>query len=360
MGVAKASPALSTTPNQVNGPIGTVLQDTATLTGSSGATGSIEFKLYATADCSGPPVDDETVPVAGDGSYATTTGYAAATAGTYQWTASYSGDADNNPAASGCGAEQVEISSFPGLYWTDGAGNIVGVPVIGVIGGAPTVLASHQEGPVGVTVNGDTVYWADNSTGTIMAVPVTGGTPTVLASGQDDPISLAANGGVVYWVDRGIHTIMEEPDGGNLPQILVNDPGAPTYLAADSGFVYWVDSLTGQVMGMRTTGGGTPFVLASGDDDAAYVTANSGTVYWTDPDVGTIWEVTVTDGVPTIPAELAGGQNGPTYMAADNDTVYWIDSGADTIMPVPAAGGTTPSVVASSPYLGASYLAAGE
>ena len=66
----------------MNGPIGTVLQDTATLTGSSGATGSIEFKLYATADCSGAPVDDETTIVTGDGSYATTTGYTAPAAGT--------------------------------------------------------------------------------------------------------------------------------------------------------------------------------------------------------------------------------------------------------------------------------------
>ena len=87
-----------------------MLPDTATLTGSSGATGSIEFKLYATADCSGPPVDDETVTVSRDGSYATTTGYTAVTARTYQWTASYSGDADNNPAASGCGAESVTIT----------------------------------------------------------------------------------------------------------------------------------------------------------------------------------------------------------------------------------------------------------
>jgi hypothetical protein len=120
----------------VNGPIGTVLQDTATLTGSAGATGSIEFKLYATADCSGPPVDDETVPVTGDGSYATTAGYTADATGTYQWTASYSGDTNNNPAASGCGAEQVVIDSSPSLYWADGTGNIVADPVTGVTGGA--------------------------------------------------------------------------------------------------------------------------------------------------------------------------------------------------------------------------------
>ncbi len=184
-GTSKASPALSTTPNQVDGQIGAVLQDTATLTGSSGATGSIEFRLYPTADCSGPPVDDETVPVAGDGGYATTTGYTAAAAGTYQWTASYSGDAGNNPAASGCGAGQVEISSSPVLYWADGnAGTIMAIPATD---GSPIVLASGQRGPVGVVASGGTVYWADSGADTIMSVPAAGGSPTVLASAQSEP-----------------------------------------------------------------------------------------------------------------------------------------------------------------------------
>ena len=104
--ISMASPTLSTSPNYVNGPVGTVLQDTASLTGGSSPTGTIEFKLYASADCSGSPVDDEKVTVAGSGTYKTATGYKAVAAGTYQWTASYSGDADNNAIpATTCGAE---------------------------------------------------------------------------------------------------------------------------------------------------------------------------------------------------------------------------------------------------------------
>ncbi len=396
--ISEASPTLSTIPNHVNGPIGTVLQDTAILTGSSGATGSIEFKLYATADCSGPAVDDETVTVAGDGSYATTTGYAAAAAGTYEWTASYSGDTNNNPALSGCGAEEVGIGSSPSLFWADAAGNIVADPVIGLTGGAPAVLASGQIGPVGVVVNGGTVYWAnrgdgtimavpvtggaptvlasgqnnpayvavdngtvywaDSSDGTVMAVPVTGGTPTVVASGQPDPAYLAANGGFVYWVDRGIHMIMDSPESGGLTASLVSDPGGPAYLAVDNSFVYWADSNTGQVMATRTAGlGGTPFALASGPGHPAYLTANSGTVYWTDLGSGAILKVTVNDGIPSSPAALASDSNGPAYVAVDNGTVYWIDTSTGTIMGVPAAGGI-PSVVANT-SASPSYLAVG-
>ncbi len=161
---------MSTTPNQVNGPIGTVLQDTATLTGSSGATGSIEFKLYATADCSGPPADDETVTVTGDGSYAATTGYTAAAAGAYQWTASYSGDAGNNPAVSGCGAEQVEISSSPVLVPGRTATSARSWRLPPHDGSSDLCSPAAGRGPVGVVVNGGTVYWIDSGAGTIMAV----------------------------------------------------------------------------------------------------------------------------------------------------------------------------------------------
>ena len=400
----KASPALSTTPNQVNGPVGTVLQDTATLTGSSGATGSIEFKLYPTADCSGPPADDETVPVAGDGSYATTTGYTAAAAGTYQWTASYSGDIGNNPAASGCGAEQVEISPAPALYWTDGLGDIPTVTVIGgvptaphvvvndqngpawvaasggtvywadrgtgaimavpVAGGTPTALASGQNDPTDVAVDNGTVYWADSSVtdGAIMAVPVTGGTPVVLASGQPDPISLTASGGVVYWIDRGSREIMEEPEGngGEVYQILVDDPGAPVDLAAGGGFVYWADSVTGQVMAMYagTGGGGTPFVLASNQDNAAYLTVGGGTVYWADAADAEIWAVTLTGGIPTSSQVLVDDQNGPAYLAADDGGLYWIDTSTDQIMTFSNAGNNPHGVVLANVNAGAAYLAA--
>ena len=115
----KTSPGISTTPSS-GGIIGTTVTDTATLSGGDGPTGTITFNLYATPDCSGTAVDTQTVTVTGDGSYSTS-GFAPAQPGTYQWTASYSGDASNNTAATTCGSESVTISSnwsaateFPG------------------------------------------------------------------------------------------------------------------------------------------------------------------------------------------------------------------------------------------------------
>jgi hypothetical protein len=99
---AKASPALATSPSQ-GGTVSTTVTDTATLAGGSAPTGTIEFKAYGpspAADCSGTPVDDETVTVSGNGSYTTPAGFTPSQACNYWWTASYGGDSNNNPVAS--------------------------------------------------------------------------------------------------------------------------------------------------------------------------------------------------------------------------------------------------------------------
>ena len=77
------------------------LNDTATLSGGDAESGTITFTLYYNGGTE--PVDTETVSVGGDGSYTTPTGYtlpsSGTVTGTYQWDASYSGDALNNPVS---------------------------------------------------------------------------------------------------------------------------------------------------------------------------------------------------------------------------------------------------------------------
>jgi uncharacterized repeat protein (TIGR01451 family) len=114
--ITKAQPAITTTAS-AGGPAGkTTVTDTATISGGYNPTGTLTFNLYGPAsghsppDCSGTPVDTETVNVTGDGSYPTPAGATPAQAGTYWWTASYSGDANNQATGSGCGADQVTIT----------------------------------------------------------------------------------------------------------------------------------------------------------------------------------------------------------------------------------------------------------
>ncbi len=111
--VNKASPTISTTPS-AGGVIGVTLNDTATLAGGYSPTGSVTFRLYAPSDptCSGAAVYIDTDAVA---PYATSSGYVSDALGTWNWTASYSGDSNNNPSTSGCTLEQVVISGIPSL-----------------------------------------------------------------------------------------------------------------------------------------------------------------------------------------------------------------------------------------------------
>jgi hypothetical protein len=92
------------------GPVdfGQPISDTAHLTGvSANAGGTITFNLYGpsdTPDCTGAAIFSSTVNVSGPNDY-TSEEFTPTAAGSYYWTASYSGDANNDPAETACGDE---------------------------------------------------------------------------------------------------------------------------------------------------------------------------------------------------------------------------------------------------------------
>jgi uncharacterized repeat protein (TIGR01451 family) len=159
--VIKASPSISTTPSETSGSVGDLLNDSASLTGGSNfdGTGTITFNLYGPSDpnCDGTPAYTETVTADHNSppDYATSNSTVTAdTAGTWNWTADFSGDGNNNPASSGCGEESVVINGasihilktpdatqvnagdqigFTLTVWNDGAGDAKGVTLTDVL-----------------------------------------------------------------------------------------------------------------------------------------------------------------------------------------------------------------------------------
>jgi hypothetical protein len=101
--VGKATPAISTT--ATNGTVGGAIKDTATISAGVAPTGSVVFKAFGpgNATCAGAAAFTKTVTVSGNASY-DSTDFATTAAGTYRWTAEYSGDANNNAASSACNA----------------------------------------------------------------------------------------------------------------------------------------------------------------------------------------------------------------------------------------------------------------
>jgi uncharacterized repeat protein (TIGR01451 family) len=153
--VIKASPSISTTPSETSGSVGDLLNDSASLTSGSNfdGTGTITFNLYGPSDpnCDGTPAYTETVTADHNSppNYTTSNSTVTAdTAGTWNWTADFSGDGNNNPASSGCGEESVVINGasihilktpdaaqvsagdqigFTMTVWNSGAGDAKGV-----------------------------------------------------------------------------------------------------------------------------------------------------------------------------------------------------------------------------------------
>jgi uncharacterized repeat protein (TIGR01451 family) len=150
-----ANPAISTTPSETAGSVNDVLNDTAHLSGGTrfDGSGTITFKLYGPSapTCSGTAAYTETVTADHDGEYTTSNSSVEAdTAGTWNWTATFSGDSNNSQAVSGCGAESVAIggAAIHILKTADAARVSAGDP----IGFTMTVWNSGNGDAKGVTL----------------------------------------------------------------------------------------------------------------------------------------------------------------------------------------------------------------
>jgi hypothetical protein len=150
--VTKASPTISTQAS-AGGMVGTPVRDVATLAGGSNPTGTVTFRLFSDPNCQNQ-VFTSTNAVAG--ATATSGDFTPTAAGTYHWTAVYSGDANNNPATSACGAanESVVITAFQAPAYTRTiTGDLLG-PVTVNAGESVLITTARVVGPVTVNPGG--------------------------------------------------------------------------------------------------------------------------------------------------------------------------------------------------------------
>ncbi len=102
--VAQVTPTISTVAT-ANATIGGQISDQATIAAGSAPTGSITFTAYGPNDttcANAPAYTSSAVTVSGNGNYNSAPAFTPATAGTYRWRASYSGDANNAAVATAC------------------------------------------------------------------------------------------------------------------------------------------------------------------------------------------------------------------------------------------------------------------
>jgi uncharacterized repeat protein (TIGR01451 family) len=105
------TPSITTEQAPASGSVGDTFKDEATLSGTfrQSGKGSITWTLYPNDDCSGTPLGTDMVSVDDNGTFETPNGVTVDAGGTYYWVASFSGDANNGSATSGCADEPVVV-----------------------------------------------------------------------------------------------------------------------------------------------------------------------------------------------------------------------------------------------------------
>jgi hypothetical protein len=256
--VGKASPNITTNASE-GGPVGTQIDDTAMVTGGDGPTGTVTFYLFSpdNATCANNSgetwLQSWTVALHSDGKASVPDpGYATTKTGTYQWVATYSGDANNKSVTSECGTEAVTIGKD-----------------------SPTIATvASQGGPVGVQIH-DTaqVSGGDNPTGTVTFFLYSPSNATC-ANADDAP-------GFVQTV-----TVPLGADG--------SASGAATPFTTNAvGTYHWIASYSGDA----NNGGAT-----SRCSDEAVVVTKDGTTISTTPTAGGVTGTKISD-----VAKVAGG-----------------------------------------------------
>jgi hypothetical protein len=155
-----AGPSIKTTPS-ASVPAGGIISDSATVIGGASPTGNVVFRLFGPGDsnCSTPIATRTGTLTAGN---ATSGNVTAGGAGTYNWVATYSGDANNNGVVSPCGSEPVQVTSqiLTGrAYGLKANATLAGLPIVNVArtpdtGAISTTSSSTTTTPCVATLSG--------------------------------------------------------------------------------------------------------------------------------------------------------------------------------------------------------------
>ncbi len=203
--------------------------------------------------------------------------------------------------------------------------------------GCLTTLAAGEDDSDRVAVDGTTVYWTNsNASGMVRSIPIGGGAATSLVTSINGPVGLALDANNVYFAVTSGNNLRSVPLGGGASTTLLSGLSTPTDVALDTSYVYWTqDVAMGSIMRCLKTAC-VPMVVAPAQDEPRHVATDGVNVYWADYVTGTVMQTPVGGGVLTT---LASGQVEPSGVAIDAANVYF-DTGDGTLRKVPIGGGT--------------------
>ncbi len=301
------SATLATTPS-AGGPVGiAVLNDSGMLSGGSSPTGSITFSLYAPSQTcgSGAPAYTQTVTISGDGSYSTTNTTVANMAGTWSWTAMYSGDSNNSGATSACGTETVSVAMvIPSMSTTPSPGGDAGTVVLN---DSATLSGGYQPtGSITFDLYNPTQTCGSGTPDYTQTIPVSGNGPFTTTNTAPVPSTPSTLAGTWSW------TVSYTGDGNNG--------------SASSTCGTETVSVTNIPVG-SCEGTGSISVLGSGKNVTSYVPKGSWSGGATGIDVVNVEGSSITDtqiptGSDVINSCASNSATGQTVCTANNSDVY--------------------------------------
>jgi hypothetical protein len=209
----------------------------------------------------------------------------------------------------------------------------------------PTVIATHQGQPTGLTVDSSNVYWVDSSAGTVNKAPLEGGPVTVLARDQDAPWDVCIDANNLYWVNRGDHGVYSYGLDGGAKHLIAYSQDAPWKVVVNNGRLYWV-SESGTIETVSVEGG-CETVFSSPGGSLEGLTVVGDLLYSLDGASGDLDETNLDGGAVTrlVKGPSVYGENG-RCLTSDHGVLFYTTGPSDLYaLPI---GSTQPVLLASS------------
>lgn len=241
-------------------------------------------------------------------------------------------------AVSGNSNEAMSEAYVPGggLYWANFSSGVI--MAANTDGTGVSVLVSGIDSPISVAVRAGYVYWTDSSAGTINRANLSGGDVTALISGQSHPYGLAVDATNIYW------TNLTGVDGGSINRAsldgtgvtsLVSGENSPSSVAVDASHIYWTTwNSPGGTIRVSDISGDNKQTLISEQDYPFAIAVDSSHLYWVNEGeintaTGTVNKALLSD--TSQRDVLATGQWHPDGLAVDANYVYWANSNGGSI-----------------------------
>jgi 6-phosphogluconolactonase (cycloisomerase 2 family) len=349
--------------------VGSPISDAATLGGGASPTGTMTFKVFGPGDTAcATPLATSTATVNGDGTY-NSAPFTTTTKGTYQWIASYGGDANGNAAISGaCGAtgESDQVTNPPSgaSVYVANATNTFGISQYSIATDGtlstknpPTATGIHENASgIAVTPNGEYVYGASDELVTEYVVGPGGTllpntTPTIPTGSNNannaEGVAVSPNGTSLYVLNFGIASTVSQytiaPDGtlsaktvpsvptGTTPTSIVVSPnGQYAYVTNGNGITQYTIAADGS---LSPNPDAASVASASGIETAGIAeSANGANVYINNSTEGTVSQYTVNpDGTLTLASTVAtGARPSAVALSPDGMSLYVADGTSPT------------------------------